>query len=221
LGFLIFVILAFGYVHYQVGIDQYQLDNYHLDSLKIRPFEKIKLDRAYNNNASLIIKECKLYNYNSAYFLALSVLESSGKKTPNKRFEKKVYQHLIGVRDGRYKTFGSIKRKKLKGISDGGIKNLATSWGPFQLMGYQAFELGVFVNDIRGKEAIHHGIKWCNQRYGKYLKKKDYANAFHIHNTGKPIPLSGKPYTHDPNYIDNGLRYMAYFDAQLKKENRD
>ncbi len=127
-----------------------------------------------------------------------------------------MFERLKGARDGKYNSFGSLKHDKLKNLSDGAVKNLATSWGPFQLMGYQAFELGVYVNDIRGHEAVKHGIKWCNNRYGRYLKKEKYPDCFHIHNTGQPHPKHGKPFTYDPDYIKKGMKYIQYFDYKLK-----
>ena len=215
LGFLLVLALVFTFLHYQRGIKNNYQDVYISDSLKITPWEKTKLDRAYRNYKDRIVLECKKENLPPAYFLSLATLESSGKKNPKKRFEKKVFNHLKGVRDRRYKSFGSIKRKQLKGLSDGAIKNLATSWGPFQLMGYQAFKLGVYVSDIRGKESVKYGIRWCYNRYGKYLKKKKFPDSFHIHNTGKPHPKFGKPFTHDPEYIEKGMKYMAYFNFKL------
>mgnify|MGYP006150515555 FL=1 len=84
-------------------------------------------------------------------------------------------------------------------------------------MGYQAYELGVYVADIRGKNAITHGIKWCDKRYGKYLKKNKFKDAFHIHNTGKPYPKSGKPFTYDPQYIPKGIKYITYFEKYIEE----
>ncbi len=210
LGFLFFIIVVFYGLHTYLGSDN-SYNRQLAKSLNITKWEKNKLDLAYQNNSSIIIKECKRLKLPSSYFLALSVLESSGKKKPKKRFESKVFNHLKGVRDGRYKSFGSIKMKQLNGLSDAALRNLATSWGPFQLMGYQAYELGVYVADIRGKEAVKYGIEWCNSRYGKYLRKKDYKNSFHIHNTGQPLPKSGVPFTHDPKYIPRGLTYISFF----------
>ena len=203
--------LAYAFLHYKTGLNSIYSDTYISDSLNITPWEKSKLDRTIRNYRDRIELECDNDELSTSYFLALATLESSGKKYPKKRFEKKVYNHLKGVRDNKYKSFGSIKRKKLRGLSDGAIKNLATSWGPFQLMGYQTFELGVYVSDIRGKESVKHGIKWCYERYGKYLEKEDYRDCFHIHNTGKPFPKRGKPFTYDPDYIKKGRKYMAYF----------
>lgn len=210
--------MVYAFLHHKLGLSNSYRDAYITDSLRISPWAKTKLDRTFRNYQTKVVKDCKNKNLPAKYFLALATLESSGKKAPNKRFEKKVYSHLKGVRDGKYKTFGSITRKQLKGLSDGAIKNLATSWGPFQLMGYQAYELGVYVSDIRGKESVKHGIKWCNNRYGNYLKKEDFPNCFHIHNTGKPHPKKGKPFTYDPEYIDKGMKYIKYFEIKLDEK---
>ena len=218
LGFLFVLGLVYAYLHYQTGTNNSYRDAYIRDSLEITPWEKVKLERSFRNYKDKIVQECQQNKLSPAYFLALATLESSGKKYPKKRFEKKVYYHLKGVRDGRYRTFGSIRRKHLKGLSDGAIRNLATSWGPFQLMGYQAYELGVYVSDIRGKESVKHGVRWCNNRYGKYLKKSDFINCFHIHNTGKPHPKNGKPFTYDPKYVHKGMRYIKYFELLLEEE---
>lgn len=218
LGFLFVLGLAYSFLQYRTNSKGAYYDMYISDSLNITPWERTKLDRTLANYKHRIVFECAKNQLSPAYFLALSTLESSGKKYPKKRFEKKVYNHLVGVRDRKFKQFGSIKRKKLKGLSNGAIKNLATSWGPFQLMGYQAFELGVYVSDIRGKESVKYGIKWCYNRYGKYLKRNDFPDSFHIHNTGKPHPKKGKPFTHDPEYIRKGMKYMAYFKFKLEEQ---
>ena len=80
-------------------------------------------------------------------------------------------------------------------------------------MGYQCIELGVNLQDIRGKDALYWGIFWINKQYGKRLRRNKFQDAFHIHNTGKPFPKNGISKTHDPNYITNGLEYIQYFSS--------
>ena len=87
-------------------------------------------------------------------------------------------------------------------------------------MGYQCIELDVRVHDIRGEHAVYWGTYWIYKRYGKYLKKKDYTNAFHIHNTGKPIPKNGIHTTHNPNYVNQGMAYMKFFEKKIADENQ-
>jgi hypothetical protein len=101
------------------------------------------------NYGEEVEKYAKIYQLPSPYLKALIVLESSGKKPSSTRFEKKIYRELIEVRDGKRVTCQSLRRKDIRGLSNAAIKNLSTSWGPFQLMGYQALKLNVHVKDIR------------------------------------------------------------------------
>ena len=85
--------------------------------------------------------------------------------------------------------------------------NLASSWGPFQVMGYKCIELGVKLEDIRGENAVYWGIYWINKNYGDWLRKGKFEEAFRIHNTGSP---NGK--TTNSNYVSNGMKYMRDFE---------
>ena len=79
-------------------------------------------------------------------------------------------------------------------------------------MGYKVIPMGINVVDIREEtDAEYYGVKWIRDEYGKFLKKKKFKDAFHYHNTGRRFPLDGKPRTHDPYYVQNGIKYMEYF----------
>ncbi len=171
----------------------------------------VDLQRTEKHYGEKISEHSKEFDLPEHYLKSLATLECSGKIEFTPRFEQHVYEELKKVRDKKKRRYGSIKRKDLNGDSDGALRNLATSWGPFQLMGYQCLELGVRVQDIRGKDNVYWGIYWINKRYGKVLRKGNYEDAFHIHNTGKPVPKNGIPFTHDPKYIEKGLIYMDYF----------
>lgn len=149
----------------------------------------------------------------SSYFLSLIVLESSGRKVIPSRFEPHVYERLKEVKTGKRKSYEHVTPRHLTDATDDALKNLASSWGPFQLMGYKCLLMGIKVRDIRGPEAIYWGVKWIDLTYGKELRQGHYKNAFHIHNTGRKYPLIGKPFTHDPAYVDRGLSYMKRFEA--------
>jgi hypothetical protein len=61
-------------------------------------------------------------------------------------------------------------------------------------------------------------VKWIDLTYGDYIRRGQYKDAFHIHNTGRPYPDSGPPKTYDPKYVPNGLMYMKYFEDLKKKK---
>ena len=80
-------------------------------------------------------------------------------------------------------------------------------------MGYKCVGLGVNVKDIRGEDGLEHGVRWIKEEYGRFLKKGKFKDAFHYHNTGRKFPRDGVSRTHDPRYVDKGLAYMEYFEA--------
>lgn len=146
------------------------------------------------------------FNLPAEFLKALIVLECSGRKKVPSRYEKHVFKRLQKVRDGKRKRYEHIKPSDLHDATDAALRNLSSSWGPFQLMGYKCLKLGIKVQDLRGDESLYWAIKWINEEYGNYLRQGRYEEAFRIHNTGS---RNGK--THDPNYVSNGMRYIQYF----------
>lgn len=179
--------------------------------------EKMILQRTHDNYFHEVDSIAKKLELPTSYLMSVIVLECSGRKNFEPRFEKHVFEQLKNARD-KNKRFGSITRKIIHDANDDALKNLSTSWGPFQLMGYQCIELDVLVKDIRGEHAIYWGAYWIKKRYGKYLKREKFDDAFHIHNTGKKIPFSGVHKTYDPHYVSKGLGYMKYFEQLTKEE---
>ncbi|OJJ23742.1 hypothetical protein BKI52_05170 [marine bacterium AO1-C] len=154
----------------------------------------------------------------AAYFKALIVLECSGERPPKSRYERHVYKRLRNVKSGRRKRYGSITKKTLRKFSNQKLKELATSWGPLQIMGYQSLAMKIPVSRFQEEFSLYYSMQWAKNTYGSYLKKGKYADAFHIHNTGKPLPASGRPRTYDPNYIKKGLKYIKIFEGKENKQ---
>lgn len=167
--------------------------------------------RVEENYGKAIDSCAKIFNLNSRYIKSLTCLECSGRTDRPNRFEKHVYKRLKNVRDGKLADYEGVTQKMLHDASDEALKNLATSWGPFQIMGYKCLHLNINVADLRGNDAVYWGVKWINMEYGHLLKKGRYRDAFHYHNTGRVYPANGKPTTYDPNYVSNGLEYMKHF----------
>lgn len=171
------------------------------------------VERVEKNYGAEVEKYAKEFNLPSSYLKALIALECSGRKPPGKRYEKHIFKRLKNLKDGKIAKYENIKTQDLSELGDDGLKNLATSWGPFQLMGYKCFLLKIYVADIRGSNSLYHGIRWINLTYGNYLRKGNFKDGFHIHNTGRPFPKNGKPKTYDPSYVERGLKYMEQFES--------
>jgi hypothetical protein len=167
-----------------------------------------KTEANYGNKIDVLAEE---FNLSKNYLKALVILESSGEKNIKARFEAHVYKALVRVREGKRKSYEGITQNGIKDASDGAIRNLASSWGPFQIMGYKCLKLNIKVEDLRGPKAIYWGIVWIDKNYGTYIRQERFKEAFRIHNSGSP---QGK--THDPNYVKNGLKHIDYFKNQSK-----
>ena len=155
------------------------------------------------------------FNLSPEYLMAVIMLECSGRKDVPPRFEQGVYNKLLEVKQQRRASLESITYRDLSDATDEALRNLASSWGPFQLMGYKCLHLGIKIRDLRGNNSLYFGVKWIDATYGDYVRQGKYADAFHIHNTGRPVPKSGKYFTYDPKYVPNGLQYMKYFKEHM------
>lgn len=169
------------------------------------------VDRLKENYEKEIEQICEELNLPSEYFKALVIIESSAEKPAGSRFEEHIYNKMMAVKKGEIDRYGSFTHPQLSGLSKETIAGLSTSWGPLQIMGYHSIPLGISLDQLRGEDALRYGILWCEKSYGRYLRKKDFQNAFHIHNTGRPLPASGANLTHDPNYIPKGMKYIQAF----------
>jgi hypothetical protein len=186
-------------------------------------FPDIKPDTAYYvaklkaNYAYEIDQICQEKKLPAEYFKALVILESSAEKPALTRFEPHVYERLLAVQQGKAANYGSFTRKQLQILSDETLRKMATSWGPLQIMGYHCIPLGITLEQLNGSQALRYAIQWAEKSYGRYLRRGDFANALHIHNTGHPIPPSGAYDTHNPDYIDRGMEFIALF-REVRKE---
>lgn len=161
----------------------------------------------------------EFHDLSPAYLLSLIVLECGGHKPCGSRFEPKRFKQLKNLRDGKRRKFEYLRKEDLKGMSDAEIRELATSWGPFQIMGYHTIGLSktgeaVTVADLTGPRSIEIGIRWIDENYGTLLRNERFKDSFHMHNTGRTYPKVGGPRTHDPNYVSNGLANLSFFDAR-------
>jgi hypothetical protein len=173
--------------------------------------------RTEENYGAAIDKLAEQFDLSPEYLKALIILECSGLKKIKPRFERHIYKRLVNVREKKLDKFENITYKDIRDASDDALKNMAHSWGPFQIMGYKCIWLDISLSDLRGDNSLYWAVKWIDLTYGDYIRKGRYKDAFHIHNTGRPYPESGPPKTYDPKYVPNGLMYMKHFAALKNK----
>ncbi|MFT5723570.1 MAG: hypothetical protein ACI9JN_000684 [Bacteroidia bacterium] len=210
------IILAFLLIGLLVGVLVLKY-NYNLEYNAIS-VQRSVVEKTYINYKKDVLVASKNYDLPPAYLLSLIVLESSGRKIIPQRYENHIYKKLDAVARSKQKALEGITAEDLSGMTDGQLKKLASSWGPFQIMGYKCFEIEVDVEDLQGKNAVMNGAKWVEGNYGVQLRKGHFKDAFHIHNTGRPYPAIGPPKTYHKSYVPKGLKYMEEFEALLKNE---
>jgi hypothetical protein len=151
------------------------------------------------------------------YLMALIMLESSGRKKVPVRFEKSIYNELKKLQNGKIDKFENLTKSDIKGVKDKTIKALSSSYGPFQIMGYKKYILKISLDELKGNKNMYYAIKWIDMEYGEMLRDKEFKDAFHFHNVGKRHPLVGGSLTHDPEYVEKGLKYQKYFKEVIYK----
>lgn len=147
----------------------------------------------------------------SSYLAALISLESYPPGNwVSERFEPKVYDRLIQLRDNG-KSFANINREKLRKISDTEIRMLSTSYGLTQIMGYHCLDLGCSIDDLKSSDHLLWSIAYIRKHYLKYIIEKKWEECFRLHNTGNPY---GK--THNKDYVEKGIVRMKYYEQWEK-----
>lgn len=176
------------------------------------------VDRTWLNYGEAVLESSEEIGLPANYLLALIALECGGSKEIKPRFEPHIFEKLQKVKNAESPNFETITTAELENCSEEGLKNLASSWGPFQLMGYQCLHLDIKIKELRGKKSVYYGCKWIKHTYGKYLEKKRFKDAFHLHNTGKKYPKIGPPRTHSRYYVPTGIKLMKAFEKLILQE---
>jgi hypothetical protein len=173
-------------------------------------------------------------------FLAALTCNESGGEIAAARFEPVVYRRLQDVAAGKcaYGVIGSttlneaidsVRCSRISPLrnwtqslglaaehhavislsSDDVLRRFATSWGYTQIMGYHVIGRGVDVDALVQPEYHFNLAAELLAGFAHTYKlslSHDFAELFRCWNTGQP---HGK--THDPNYVENGLRRMEIY----------
>jgi len=167
---------------------------------------------------ALIGQVCHNSSIPPEFMAALIANESGGDPTGPPQFEPTVYGALLDVRDGRRKHYGSITKSDLAGVKDEDLRAFATSWGLTQIMGYHLLSWG---EDPRDLLEPKFNLEKCARLLASFVQAYqlnvylEFEEMFRCWNTGHPYDnpktsrIEGK--THDPKYVENGLRRMEIY----------
>ncbi|MEQ9362698.1 MAG: hypothetical protein RIF32_00560 [Leptospirales bacterium] len=166
----------------------------------------------YHMLHSEIAQAAKGTDLRPEYIAALISIESSPPgNRDSERFEPNVYRHLLKLKqDGT--SWGGLDRKDVLKYSDDQLKELATSYGLVQIMGYHCIDLGCDVAELKGDYQLQWAAAYMQFHYAKQARQRDWNACFRIHNTGRP---NGRP--HRSDYVERGLIRMQYYREWMKK----
>lgn len=124
------------------------------------------------------------------------------------RFEPGVFHHLQLVRNGMAHVWSKITTADLAGMSDDALRNLATSYGLTQIMGWHMIhDLQGSIADLRDPDKhLAYAVQLLTIDGGAYLRRGDLSAVLHIWNSGTP---TGR--TYDPDYVTNALAVKAAY----------
>jgi len=111
----------------------------------------------------------------------------------------------------RYLTtaFATGNRQAIAALEDDSLRQLATSWGYTQIMGYHVVGMNATVRNLIDP-SFHYSLAvellTDFARQFKLDPQRDFEQLFRCWNSGSP---TGK--TYDPNYVVNGLRRMEVY----------
>lgn len=158
----------------------------------------------------------------AAFIAALAANESNGDVNAQ-RLESSVLAELMTLTAGRTKNFGSITLVMLAPILyvasanlnpvkavAGKMLDLATSWGPTQIMGYQTIGTSLSIGDLEIPEKhFPLCVKILTAFMAEWhLQATDFEGLFRCWNTGR---ATGQ--TTDPHYVSRGLARMQIYNG--------
>lgn len=149
------------------------------------------------------------------------------------RFEPHVQDYLIAIKLGTKREYGGITAKHLFNATETDIKKYASSWGLTQVLGYHCLRWGVPVERLEQPE-LHYQLaarllaEFCE--HFDLDQRMDHEQLLRAWNTGSPSKRKlpdGREVetTHDPEYVNNGLRRMELWremeDSYVKQKNQE
>lgn len=185
---------------------------------------KRRAQQIFNQVGLLIHEACQNSGVSDSFvagFVGVEAAFENGKVVlDSRRFERGVYTDLISLRDKGYcfvggkkhKTYSGVAQSRIADASDAAIRNLATSWGTTQIMGWHIINnLHCTIEDLRDpNKHFFFTIKLLKIVGGEYLRDGDLESVLHIWNTGN---ANGKTYHED--YVVNALLVQKHYEQIL------
>jgi hypothetical protein len=157
---------------------------------------------------ALIAEACR-YSSIPQEFLAALIANESGGDPSARRFEKSIYNKFQNVLRGYATSYANLSKGDLGALSDSAIRDLATSWGLTQIMGYHVARRPGGIALLQNPETH---LKFALGLLAEFADRfqlnvtLEFIELFHCWNAGAPY----KP-TCDPRYAERGLARMEIY----------
>lgn len=195
--------------------------------------EETLMARVRDGCGGFIAEAVKGTPYPASLLAALTANESGGDATKT-RFEPAIFakfgQIVTALAAGHEARYGAIGAQDLlkwcapvspdnragRSFAESVLSmvNLATSWGPTQIMGYEALAGGFPLSELTNLDwHFRHTVAMLDifRRRWNLIQsavQTNWSNFFRCWNTGRP---DGQ--TADPQYVANGLARMAIYES--------
>ncbi len=168
--------------------------------------------KIFTNLESEIVAACEGTNVPTAFLAGLVSVEDASLDPSATRFEPGIFSKLQRVRDGSLSQFNGITQSDIANASDAALRNLATSFGLTQIMGFHViatFNNEITIADLRDPDQqLDLGVRFIETEAGSHLDNQEFDKVLRIHNTGKPNGV-----TFDPDYVPNALGVMSEYET--------
>ncbi|HTV56335.1 MAG TPA: hypothetical protein VMI06_15640 [Terriglobia bacterium] len=202
--------------------------------------ERALMLRIYGKWNGEIVKATRSSSVSAAFLAALTANESGGDPAAQ-AFEPGIFERLLAVMKGEQPAFGSITAADLVRMAQQGsgalepnstlrttqetkqsaevspalqkrvLRQMATSWGLTQIMGYQTINrketVQVLLDPLSHYELAVELLEEFSRRF-HLNPSKDAESMFRCWNTGRP---DGK--TSDPDYVPQGIQRLRLYSA--------
>ena len=164
------------------------------------------------------IQEACKYSSVPPEFLAALIAGESGGDPSARRFEKSVYNKFQNVLRGYVGSYANLSKGDLGALGDAAIRDLATSWGLTQVMGYHTARRPGGVAILKDPETH---LKFALGLVAEFAERfqlsvtTEFTEMFRCWNTGRP---NGQ--TYDPKYVERGLARLETYRAISQSEDR-
>jgi hypothetical protein len=207
--------------------------------------ERALMVRIYETWNGEIVKATRNSGVSAPFLAALTANESGGDPVAQ-AFEPEIFERLQAVVQGEQHTFGSIMAADLvrlaqedveteeaspmlgavqgakqfadvsPAVQEKVLRQMATSWGLTQIMGYETINRKTTVQDLLNP-ALHYEfavelLEELSRRF-RLNSSKDAGPLFRCWNTGHP---NGE--TSDPDYVSRGIQRLSVYSAIVQPD---